>query len=315
MIAVTGASGRLGSRIAARLEKAGVKQRLIVRDGTRAPKLKDAEVAVVSSFGHLPTMKTALAGVGTLFLVSAQDNMGVNQQAAKNGLTLPAYDRLKEHINAIDAAKAAGVKQVIYLSFLNAAEDAVFVLSRDHFHTEEYIRKSGLNFTFMRPCLYMENVPLRVSPEGIIKAPAGNGKAAWVMRDDIADVTTAVLLGEGHNGKTYNVTGPEALTIADTAGKISAACGKPVKYVSITPEETRLKHNASGMEAFEKERRDLTGRGLEDFEVEIWTTHYTQIAAGALDVVSDAIPELTGHKAQSLDEYLRQYPESYKHIK
>ena len=314
MFGITGATGKLGVKVASRLEKSGVKQRLIVRDAARAPHLKEAEIAQVSSYSDGPAMKKALSGVKTLLLVSARDIMGVNQEAAKNGRAALTYDRLQEQITAIDAAKATGLGRIVYLSFLNAAENSVFILDRDHFRTEQYIRNAGIPFTFLRPCLYMENVPLRVSINGVIKAPAGNGKAAWVTRDDIADVAAAVLLGKGHEGKTYDVTGPEALTMQETAEKIAAASGRSVRYIALTPEETRAKHNASGMDKFEDERRTLTGRGLDDYEVEVWTTHYTQIAAGALDVVSDTVPRLTGHQAQSLAEYLHLHPESYKHI-
>jgi NAD(P)H dehydrogenase (quinone) len=315
IIGITGATGKLGGKVAAGLEKAGVKQRLIVRDPNRAPHLKNVEIAQVSSYGDTPGMKKALDGVETLFLVSARDIMGVTQQAALKGITAPRYNRLLEQITAIDAAVAAGVGHIVYLSFLGAAGNAVFTLNRDHYLTEEYIKKTGISYTFLRPCLYMDNIPLRVSKDGIIKAPAGKGKAAWVTRDDIADVASAVLTSKGHENKTYDVTGPEALTMAQTAEIIGAAAGKSVRYIAQTPEETRALHNASGMDNFEAERRRLTGRGLEEEEVEIWTTHYTQIAAGDLDVVSDTVPKLTGHKAQSLAEYLHLHPESYSHIR
>ena len=314
MLGITGATGKLGVKVASRLEKSGERQRLIVRDANRAPDLKRAEIAQVSSYGDKQAMKKALSGVKTLFLVSAHDRMGVTQNAAKKGLPPPPYDRLQEQFTAVDAAVEVGVRHIIYLSFLNAAENATFVLAREHFRTEQYIRGTGVSFTFLRPCLYMENVPLRVSKEGIIKAPAGNGRVAWVTRDNIADVAVAVLTGTGHEGHTYDVTGPEALTMAETAEKIAAAAGRAVYYVKQTPEEARALHTASGMEQFEAERRSASGQGLEDDEIEIWVTHYLQIAAGDLDVVSDTVQKLTSHRAQSLAEYLSLHPESYRHI-
>jgi uncharacterized protein YbjT (DUF2867 family) len=314
MFGITGTTGKLGLKVAARLEKAGAIQRLIVRDASRAPNLKRTQIRQVASYGDAPAMKKALSGVRTLFLVSAHDRMGVAQQAAKQGVPMPPYDRLREQTAAIDAAVAAGVEHIVYLSFLGAAADAVFVLSREHFQTEQYIRSAGVPFTFLRPCLYMENAPLRVSSEGIIKGPAGNGKVAWVTRDDIADVAAAVLNGTGHEGRTYDITGPEALTMAETATTIGAAAGKKVKYIPQAEAETRALHNASGMDKFEAERRKLTGQGLDDYEVEIWVTHYTQIAAGALNVVSRTVPQIAGYPAQSLADYLAHHPESYQHI-
>ena len=314
MLGITGATGKLGAKVALKLERLGVKQRLIVRDAGRSPRLKKAEIAQILSYGDKSSMKKALSGVKTLFLVSAQDRMGAAQQAARKGLPAPPYDRLQEQMAAIDAAAAAGVNRIVYLSFLGAAEKAVFILSREHYETEQYIRNKGIAYTFLRPCLYMENVPQRVSGGGIIRAPAGTGRVAWVTRDDIADVAAAVLTAKGHEGRTYDVTGPESLTMAATAAKIAAAAGKKVEYISQTPEEARTLHNASGMHEFEAERRAFTGQGLDEYEVEIWVTHYLQIAAGALDAVSDTVPELTGHPAQSLAGYLSLHPESYRHI-
>jgi len=314
MLAITGATGKLGSKVAARLAKLEIPQKLIIRDPKRAPQLPGAEVAQISSFGDGVGMRRALAGVSKLFLVSARDRMGVNQAAAMAGLPPPRYDRARQQIAAVDAAMEAGVQHIIYLSFLNAAEDATFILARDHYQTEEHIRRLGVPFTFLRVNLYTDNVPLRVSEDGVIRAPAGEGRVAWVTRDDIADVIAAVLTGGGHEGRAYEVTGPEALTMAETAARLSAVAGREIIYRAQTPREARTEHNATGMEEFEAERRALTGRGLNEYEVEVWVTHYLQIAAGELAAVSNTVPELTGHRAQSLAEYLKSHPESYRHL-
>jgi NAD(P)H dehydrogenase (quinone) len=314
MLAITGATGKLGSKVAERLAKLGRPQRLIVRDPGRAPQLPGVEVAQISSFGDVAGMGRALTGATRLFLVSARDRMGVNQSAAMAGLPPPRYDRAQQQIAAVDAAMEAGVQHIIYLSFLNAAEDATFILARDHFHTEAHIRRLGVPFTFLRVNLYTDNVPLRVSGDGVIRAPAGEGRVAWVTRDDIADVTVAVLTGSGHEGRAYDVTGPEALTMAETAARLSSVTGREITYRAQTPREARTGHNTTGMEEFEAERRALTGKGLDEYEVEVWVTHYLQIAAGELSAVSNTVPELTGHRAQSLTEYLQGHPESYRHL-
>ena len=314
MLAITGATGKLGSKVTSRLANLGRSQRLIVRDPGRAPQLPGAEVAQISSFGDRAAMKRALAGVRKLFLVSARDRMGVNQAAAMAGLPPPRYDRAQQQIAAVDAAMEAGVQHIVYLSFLNAAEDATFILARDHFHTEEHIRKLGMPFTFLRVSLYTDNVPLRVSDDGVIRAPAGEGRVAWVTRDDIADVIVAVLTGSGHERRAYDVTGPEALTMAETAASLSSVTGREITYRAQNSREARTEHTTTGMDKFEAERRTLTGRGLDEYEVEVWVTHYLQIAAGELAAVSNIVPELTGHRAQSLTEYLQNHPESYRHL-
>jgi NAD(P)H dehydrogenase (quinone) len=314
MIAVTGATGELGGRVATRLAGLGLTQRLIVRNPYRAPQLPGAEIAQAPSYSNSAAMVRALKGIEKVLLVSARDRFGFAQMCAKNHLPPAYYDRLQEHITAIDAAVAAGVKHIIYLSMLNAAPDATFILSREHFSTEEYIRASGLSFTFLRVSLYTDNVPQNVLSNDVIRAPAGEGRAAWVTRDDIADVAVAVVTGSGHSGRTYNVTGPEALTMAETAEILSAAVKRKIVYQTQTPQEARTTRLTSRLEKYDTERRMLTGKGLDDYEVEVFVTHFLQIAAGELAEVSDAVPALTGHTAQSLAQYLQQHPESYHHL-
>jgi NAD(P)H dehydrogenase (quinone) len=314
MLAVTGASGEIGRKVATRLAALGVPQRLIVRDSTRAPSLPGTEVVEASSYGNATAMLQALTGVQTLFLVSARDRFGVAHASARNHTAPPPYNRLQQHYTAIDAAAAAGVRHIVYLSVVKAAPHATFILARDHYHTEQHIRASGMLFTFLRTGLYTDNVPQCVSSDGVIRAPAGTGRAAWVTRDDIADVAVAVLTGTGHARHTYDVTGPEAITMAKTAEILSAAVGQKIIYQAQTPQEARAHRTTSRLEKFNAERLMLTGQGLDDYEVEVFVTHFLQIAAGDLADVSTTVPELTGHPAQSLEQYLRQHPESCQHL-
>ncbi|MBN2319683.1 MAG: SDR family oxidoreductase [Acidobacteria bacterium] len=314
MLAITGATGEVGGRVARRLAGLGVAQRLIVRDPSRAPDFPGAEIVRAASYGDAESMREALKGVDALFLVSARDRFGVAHISAKNRVKPPPYDRLRQQITAVDSAVAAGVKHIVYLSVLKAAADATFILAHDHFHTEEHIRATGVPFTFLRASLYTDNVPQSVSADDVIRAPAGEGRAAWVTRDDIADVAVSVMTGTGHEGRTYDVTGPEALTMAETAERLSTVIGRKIVYRAQTPQEARDTRSTSRLEKFEAERRMLTGHGLDDYEVEVFVTHFLQIAYGELDIISDAVPELTGHPAQSLMEYLDQHPESYSHL-
>jgi NAD(P)H dehydrogenase (quinone) len=312
--AITGANGQLGSRVAADLARLGLSQRLIVRDPERALHLPGAEIVPVPSYGDETGMRRALAGIDRLFLVSARDRFGVAHISAKNHLPPPAYDRIEQHRAAIDAAVDAGVQHIIYLSVINAASDAVFILARDHYQTEEYIRTKSVPFTFLRAGLYTDNVPQCVSADDVIRAPAGNGRSAWVTRDDIANVAVSVLTGTGHEGHTYDMTGPEALTMAETAECLSMAIGRRITYREQAPEEARSTRSTSRLEKFEAERKILTGHGLDDYEVEVFVTHFLQIASGDLSKISRTVPDLTGQPAQSLAEYLHRHPESYQHL-
>ena len=276
MIAVTGATGGLGGRVARLLADRGVEQRVIVRDPARAPELRGATRAPPATYEDRQAMRTALEGVDTLYLVSAAEE----------------ERRMDAHKTAIDAALDAGVEHIVYTSFLGASPDATFTFARDHFHTEQHIRGAGVNFTFLRNSLYLDFIPRFVGEDGVIRGPAGDGRVAGVARDDSADVAVAVLVAPGdHDGRTYELTGPEALTMAEMAAKLSAASGREVRYVPETMEEARASRASSGAPGW---------------MIEGWVTTYAAIAAGELDTVTDAVEHLAGHPPQSLDALLAQ---------
>src|SRR6185312_12648472 len=112
--------------------------------------------------------------------------------------------------------------------FMGAAPDASFTLARDHWATEEHIRGSGLAFTFLRDNLYADFLPFMAGEDGVIRGPAGDGRAAVVAQDDIADAAVAVLRAPGeHAGRTYDLTGPAAIGLAEAAATITEVTGRP----------------------------------------------------------------------------------------
>ena len=277
-IGVTGATGEVGGRVARRLAGLGRSQRLVVRDPSRAPELGGADVSQ-ATYDDDESMRQALAGVRTLFFVSAHESA----------------DRVGQHVTAIDAAVEAGVERIVYLSFMAAAPEATFTFARDHFHTEQYIKATGVAWTFLRSSLYLDYMPFFAGDEGIIRGPGGNGRFAPVSRDDIADAAVAVLVAGGHDGETFDMTGPEALTFFQVAERLSRAAGRQVVYVDETLEEARASRSVYG---------------APEWEVEGWVTSYAAVATGEMDIVSDAVAVLAGHAPQSLDEYLAANPES-----
>ncbi len=175
-------------------------------------------------------------------------------------------DRVAQHKSFIDAAVQAGVRHLVYTSFINAGPDATFTLARDHWATEEYIRASGLRFTFLRDNLYADFFPLMVGEDGVIRGPAGEGRVAAVAQDDLAEVAAGVLVTPtSHEGVTYNLTGPEALTLDEVAAIISAATGRTVAYYPETIEDAYASR---------------AQYGAPDWQVEAWVSTYTSIAAG-----------------------------------
>src|SRR2546430_1909501 len=217
VLAVTGSTGNVGGRVARLLSAAGVPQRLVVRDPARAPVLDGATV-VRAEYKDAEAARRALDGVDTLFMVSGSE----------------AADRVDQHRTFIDAAVAAGVGRILYLSFYAAAPDSTFTLARDHWATEEHIRASGLAHTFLRDSMYADFMPYMVGEDGVIRGPAGDGRVAAVAQDDIAEVAVTVLRQPGqHDGATYDLTGPQALTLDE----IAATLGPEVRYHAETVEE------------------------------------------------------------------------------
>ena len=281
-LAITGATGAVGGRIASRLAALGHGQRLVVRDAARAPDLPNVEVAE-ASYEDTQALQDALAGARTFFMVSAGETA----------------DRARRHAAAVDAAEAAGVERLVYLSFLNAAPDATFTFARDHWRTEEHVRSTSVRYTFLRDGPYLDYVPALAGTDGVIRGPAGHGRVGAVARDDVAEVVVAVLLGEGHDGQTYDVTGPEAISLREAAEELSRVTGREVAYHPETLEEAY---------------QSRSSYGAPEWEVEGWVTSYAGIAAGEMDVVSGTVGELTGHPPMGLAEFLRRFPESYRHL-
>jgi NAD(P)H dehydrogenase (quinone) len=284
VIAVTGATGVVGGAVARYLAAAGDPIRLIVRDAGRAPQLPGAEVAT-ATYADRAAMQAALVGVHTLFLVSASEDA----------------NRVALHTSAVDAAAAAGVERIVYTSFCRAAQDATFTFARDHWQTEQYIRGSGLRFVFLRDNLYLDSLVDRfISPEGLIAGPAGDGRAAAVARDDVADCAVVVLRdGAAHDGETFDLTGPQEVSLREVADAVAAASGRPVRYHAETLEEAYASR---------------AHYGAPRFEVDGWVSGYIAIANGELEGVTDTVPWLTGHVATSLHDFLLEHPESYAHL-
>ena len=291
MMAVTGATGALGRRVVDRLaDQEGTRLRLVVRDAARAPQVPGAEVAAVpGGYADGPGLTAALAGVHTLYLVSAAE----------------AEDRLQQHLTAVAAAAAGGVQRVVYTSFLGAAPDAVFTLARQHAATEEALAATRLRTTVLRHAMYADFVPFFAVPEGgaaVIAAPADDGRASFVSRDDLADVAAAVLLDDSPalDGAVLEVTGPEALSLDDAAAVLAEVTGRPTSYRRQTVEEAWATRRPSGRP---------------DWEIEGWVSSYRAIAAGAMAAVTDVVPTLTGHPARTVAEHLRAHPEDWAHLR
>jgi NAD(P)H dehydrogenase (quinone) len=292
VIGVTGATGVLGGRVVQHLAGADdVALRLVVRDAARAPRVPGAEVVTnPGGYADPDGLRGALSGVHTLYLVSAAE----------------AEDRLRQHLDAVAAAVDAGVQRIVYTSFVGAHRpEPTFTLVRHHAATEEAIRATGVRHTVLRHNMYADFVPFFATLErgrAVIAAPAGEGRVGFVSRDDLADVGAAVLLDDSGtlDGQALEVTGPEALSMAEAAAVLSGVTGRPVDFRDQTVEEAWATRRPSGHP---------------DWEIEGWVTSYLAIAAGELATVTDVVPRLTGHPARTVAEHLRAHPEDWAHLR
>jgi uncharacterized protein YbjT (DUF2867 family) len=279
-IAVTGATGNLGGRVARELAARGVKQRLVVRDPTRAPQLPGAEVAT-ASYEDPEAMAKALDGTGTLLLVSGHEDP----------------DRISLHRKAIQGARLAGVERIVYTSFMGAAPGATFPFARDHGATEEAIREAGISLTSMRSSLYADAAPRFVGADGVIRAPAGHGRVAWVARADVARLAALLLIEPGHEGQIYDVSGPHAIDLHETARILTKATRRAITYHAETLEEARASRG-----------------GHPQWLVEAWIGSYLMLETGEGSVTSHTIEHLTGRCPMTLAEFLAAEPSSVAHL-
>jgi uncharacterized protein YbjT (DUF2867 family) len=272
-LAVTGSTGALGGLVARDLADRGVPQRLLARSPERVPRIPGA-VPVEASYGDRDAAVRALLGVRTLLMVSGSESA----------------DRLEQHRTFVDAAVDAGVEQIVYTSFFGASEDCTFTLGRDHWATEEYIRSRGTAYTFLRDNFYLDFLPLTVGDDGVIRGPAGDGRVSAVARADVARVAVTVLLDPvSHRAATYDLTGPEALSLSQAAAVISDVTGREVTF-----------HDETVSEAYESR----TKFDAPPWQYDAWVSTYTAIAAGEVEAVTDDVRRLTGQAPIGLRELL-----------
>ncbi len=273
-LGITGATGTVGGGVAAQLHQAGLRPRLLVRDPSRAPAW--AQDVATASYGDRDAALKALTGVDVLLMVSATESA----------------DRLAQHLTLVDAAAEAGVRHVVYTSFLGASPTATFTFARTHAATEEHLRASGMTTTMLRDSFYLDFLP-DLSVDGVIAGPAGDGRVAAVAQADVIDVAASVLrhLADGdhrHDNVVYQLTGPQALSL-DEVAEILTAAGRPTVYRPETVEQAYASR---------------AGYGAPDWEVDGWVTTYTAIAAGEVSLVTDDVEQVTGHPPQSLAQLL-----------
>lgn len=230
MILVTGATGQFGSKTIEHLLNKGVNPSeisVLARDLTKTNDLKEKGVHIKQGdYTDHNSMRKAFQDVDKLLLVSSNDREAI-------------ANRTQHHKNAIKAAKEAGVKQLIYTSFVRKQgfeDSAIADFQNAHIQSERFLKESGLDYTILKNAIYAEMILAfigdKVTETGTILFPAGEGKASWTLREDLAEAAAHVLITNGHENKTYTLTNTESVGFKAIAQDISEALGKKIEYKS-----------------------------------------------------------------------------------
>lgn len=294
-IIVTGASGQFGRAAAEQLMGLVPPGELILT--TRRPEqladlaARGAQVRF-ADFDDPASLKAAFAGGTKMLLIS----------------TARAGSRLQQHKNAVEAAKAAGVRHVAYTSFVNARKPGnPSVECFDHRDTEIFIEQSGLAWTHLRDSHYAEAVAMIIAPiaimAGRLPTSAHDGVEAMVSRDDCAAAAVAVLTTPGHENKAYDLTGPELLSIPQAIQMVRELSGKPIAVDYVSDDDMFAHFDALGFPRQASDHvdpeRPWSSDGMVSFE--------RAIREGYFAVISNDVEKLIGRKPRPLRDVLMQY--------
>jgi (4-alkanoyl-5-oxo-2,5-dihydrofuran-3-yl)methyl phosphate reductase len=278
---ITGATGDVGSKVVEHLLKSGERPRVFVRNVEKARLSFGNRVDYfVGDMSEPETLKTALQGVDTLFLVNS-------------GPEIPARDA-----SAASIAKAAGVKHVVKLSSMDVEHG--LALGVWHEQGEAAIRASGVPFTFIRPTGFMSNLLAwsnAIKSEGIVRSSAGDGKRAFIHSDDIAAVSAKALITREYEGQAISITGPEALTFAGATAKIGSAIGKQLTFQAISDEEARLRYARAG---------------TSEADIEAHVALWRAIREGKLGGVTNNVEKILGRKPIALDQWAKENADVFR---
>lgn len=275
MILVIGANGKVGGGALRRLVDKGLDLRAFVRDRGKVDALGLGVEVIEGDLDHVETIPPAMAGVDRVLVVSA-------------GWDIPTEDA-----NAITAAEQAGVGHLVLLSSLGV--EAGVASGPFHAPGEVRLQESTLGWTILRPGFFMANAMMwrdTVIGQGAVYEPTGTGRHALVHPADVGDVAAEILAGDGHEGRIYELTGPEAVTSADCAAALAAVLGREVRHVDISDEAFRTGMAAAGVPAPVAENL---------------ARYYAMVKAGEFEMVTPDVEDILGRPGRTFREWAAEH--------
>ena len=278
-ILITGATGTNGNFLVESLAAQEAELQVMTRSRESAEEFVARGIKTFIGDFDLPeTLPPALEGVDKVFLLSAADPRQVEMQG-----------------NMIQAAQAAGVRHLVKLSASCAGPDLPTPIKRWHFETEQQIINSGIPYTFLRPNCFMQNTlkwARTIKNEGLFYMPIEDAVVSQNDARDIAAVAAAVLTSDGHEGQTYEITGPRALTFEEVAQDLSAALNKEVRYVRVSYEESRQR---------------MIDSGMEEWLANAVTQTYRFMSDGGAALVTDVVARVTGNDPIPFSQFAKDH--------
>ncbi|GAB3827919.1 SDR family oxidoreductase [Pontibacter rugosus] len=287
-ILVTGATGTVGREVIKQLSmlegdeirvRAGVHSVITGENLKRLPGVEISEM----DFENQESLHAAFTHADKLFMVAPF-----------------ADDQVEMEKTLVDEAKRTGVKHIVKLSSMGADEEPGILLGLWHREIERYIEDSGISYTFLRPTSFMQNYidynAASIKQEGKFYQPLGNGKVSYIDARDIAAVGVETLLKEGHVGKIYELTGPEALSNNEVAALLSEVSGKQVAYID-TPEA--------------EAREAMLAQGTPEWMADAMLELYGVYKSGSATKTTTTVEDVTGQKPHTMRQFLEDHREDF----
>lgn len=282
MILITGATGNLGSSVTAQLIIKGAQEQIVVTSSNvvGVEKLQSKGLqARLANFTDPSSLNEAFKAIYKVLLISTMDQ-----------------NRYEQHKNVIDAAKAQGVKHIVYtsLAIKDIQTSGVRDLMMSHFQTEEYIKASGLTYTILRNTMYADALTQLLGPNALkqnINLPGGDGKVPYALRREMGEATANLLLQDGHENKTYEITGSHSFSYADVATTLSEFSENTIRYYDI-PE--------NDFSAF------LQHSGFPDFAIYLYSGTIYDIKMRQYELESNTLETLLGRPTASIEDFIKE---------
>ncbi|MGZ3236899.1 MAG: SDR family oxidoreductase [Burkholderiaceae bacterium] len=283
-ILVTGATGNVGSALINTLRKSARAADVVaaVHAGGRAV---DGVASRTVDFADARSLQNAMDGVGTLFLL------------------LPLAETMVSWTkNAVDAAKKAGVKHIVRLSGVGAEPNSPYLILRTHGEADDYVKASGIPYTILQPVSFMQNFvnynSHSIKQDGAFYQAQADGKVSFIDVRDIGDVAAAIVQNPTANrGKTYTLTGPQALSNEEVAARITDAIGTPVKYINVAPE--------AAIQA-------MQNMGMPQWNVDALASLNELIRKGHSSQVTSDVSAVVGRSARNFDAFAKEHASAWK---